>query len=329
MDDPPTERDRVLAAVRDSFADHSGRLQRYIRQPSISAFNEGTDDMSAMIAADIRALGGEAQVVPGIDFPVVYGRIDASAPRTVLIHGMYDTVPANADEWIVPPFEGHRIEYGGLGECFVGRGAEDTKGPMASVLSMIGAHRAAGVSLPVNLILLFEASELASASLPAFIESHLDELREAHVAYWPWHTQRADGTAVAWLGVKGNMMLKLRIRGGVWGGPVDTEAHGLHGIWVANPVQRLAAALASLKTPDEREILVEGFYDPVPAATQDDERLVRELAARVDSAALLREANAVRFKYDSLLEALRAYCLKTEINVSGFQGGTVIESGHL
>ena len=321
-------REGVLRSVRQDFDAHLARLQRYIRQQSISAFNEGIEEMAAMVAADIRELGGEASVVDGVDFPIVYGRIDSGAARTVLIHGMYDTVPAKAEEWTVPPFEARCIQFGDLGECLIGRGAEDTKGPLAATLSMIAAHRSAGVALPVNLILIFEASELASASLPAFVESHLTELREADVAYWPWHTQRADGTPVAWLGVKGNMMLKLRVRGGDWGGPVGNGVHGLHGIWVANPVQRLAAALAGLTTPDGRAIVVEGFYDPVRPSNGEDEELVRRLAERVDPAALLGEAHAHRFKQDTLLDALRAYCLTTEINVSGIRGGTVIEGGH-
>jgi acetylornithine deacetylase/succinyl-diaminopimelate desuccinylase-like protein len=318
----------VLRQADDDFADHLARLQRYIGQHSVSALNDGVAEMAALLAGDIESLGGDAQVVPGVDFPVVFARIDAGAEKTVLIHGMYDTTPADPAEWVSPPFEGLCVDYAELGECIVGRGAEDTKGPMAATLAMIASHRAAGVALPVNLILIFEASELGSASLPSFIDAHLDELRDADVAYWPWHTQRADGTAVAWLGTKGIMTLKMRVRGGAWGGPVDAEAHGLHSIWVASPLHRLVAALASLKTGDDRDIAVAGFYDPVPAPTEQDEKLIAALAQRVDADALLREAGAERFKQDNLLEALRSYCLRTEINVSGVSGGTVIEGGH-
>ena len=326
--DGKSKRDDVLAAAAGDFEVHLARLQRYIRQPSVSAFNDGIEETAAMFADELRSLGGVADVVEGVDFPIVYGRFDAGADRTVLIHGMYDTVPADEQDWVAPPFEARRMTFGDLGECIVGRGAEDTKGPLTSVLSMMDAHRAADVALPVNLILVFEASELASASLPAFIETHLDELRDADVAYWPWHTQRSDGTPVAWLGVKGNMMLKLRIRAGGWGGPVGGEAHGLHGIWVANPAFRLASALATLKTADEKEIRLEGFYDPVRPPSAEEEALVADLARRIDPQALLDEAHARRFKYDTLLDALRAYCFTTEINISGIRSGTVIEDGH-
>ena len=116
----------VLRQASDDFADHLARLQRYIGQRSISALNDGVDEMAAMLAGDIECLGGDAQVVPGVDFPIVFARIDAGAEKTVLIHGMYDTTPANPAEWVSPPFEGQCVDYADLGECIVGRGSEDT-----------------------------------------------------------------------------------------------------------------------------------------------------------------------------------------------------------
>lgn len=320
--------DPVLAAVDTDFEAHLSRLQRHIRQPSISATGEGIAEMTSLLAADIGDLGGVAEVIESVDFPVVVGRFDAGAERTVLIHGTYDTTPANPAEWVSPPFDAAIMQLPGLGDCVVGRGAEDAKSAFAATLSMVAAHRVAGVELPVNLVLLQEASELGSKSLPDFVLRNREALSDVDVAYWPWLTQRPDGTAVAWLGVKGLMTLKLRVRGGDWGGPVGSGVHGLHSIWVANPVHRLAAALASLKSSDDGTILVDGFFDPVRPPSEAEERLVAALASRVDEAALLGEAHARRFKQSSLLEALWAYCFSTEINVSGINGGLVIEGGH-
>ena len=182
--------DAVLAVATQDFERHVARLQRYIRQKSISAERNGNDQMAEMLAADIVALGGRGEVVPGVDFPIVYGRFDVGAPRTVLIHSMYDTTPADEPGWVVPPFEARRMDFEDLGECIVGRGAEDTKGPVAAIFGMIESHRRANRKLPVNLVLLFEASELGSLSLPAFVEKHAEELKVADVAYWPWHTER-------------------------------------------------------------------------------------------------------------------------------------------
>jgi acetylornithine deacetylase/succinyl-diaminopimelate desuccinylase-like protein len=322
------EMDAVLAVANQDFERHVERLQRYIRQKSISAEQNGNDEMAAMLAADIRALGGQGKVVPGVDFPIVYGRFDVGAKRTVLIHSMYDTTPADEADWVVSPFEAQRMDFEDYGECVVARGAEDTKGPVAAIFNMIDSHRRAKVELPVNLILLFEASELGSRSLPPFIEAHTQELKSADIAYWPWHTERPDHTAVVWLGAKGLMTFKLRIRAGDWGGPARADIHGLHSSWIASPAQRLVAALASLKTENDLDVAVEGFYgdqDPVTAA---DEELVQKLAQRLDEKTVLRELGAARFKQDDLASAVRAHCFQSEFNISGLKSGYVIEDGH-
>src|SRR4051812_40754298 len=120
----------VLGRAEEDFEHHVARLQSYIRQPSVSAEKRGLEEMAATLAKEINDLGGVGQSVPGVDFPVVYGRFDVGAPRTMVLHSMYDTTPADEPTWVVPPFEGRRISnYENLGECIVGRGAEDTKGP--------------------------------------------------------------------------------------------------------------------------------------------------------------------------------------------------------
>jgi acetylornithine deacetylase/succinyl-diaminopimelate desuccinylase-like protein len=318
----------VLRAAEAHFEDHVARLQRFIRQPSVSAEARGNDEMAAMLAEEIRGFGGTAAVVPGVDFPIVHGEIDSGARRTVLIHSMYDTTPATEPGWVANPFDAKRMDFENYGECIVARGAEDTKGPVSAVFAMIDSHRRAGIPLPVNLILLFEASELGSASLPPFVRKHRDALRKADVAYWPWHTQRQDGTGVIWLGCKGIVTLKLRVRGGDWGGPVRAEIHGLHSTWIANPIHRLIAALASMRSPGDRDVAIEGFYGAGDAVTPQDEALMNRLLARLDPKIILNEIGALRFKYDNFRDALRAHLFQSEFNVSGIAAGHVIEGGH-
>ena len=318
---------KVLQQADDDLPHHIERLQRYIRQPSISATRVGIDDMAALLADEIDRLGGVGRVVASPEFPIVYGRFDEGAERTVLIHGMYDVTPADEADWVVPPFSAARMALGDLGECIVGRGAEDTKGPLSSVLSMLASFRRAKVPLPANVILVFEASELGSGGLPDFVERHRCELR-ADVAYWPWHTQRLDGTGVAWLGVKGLITLKLRCRGGAWGGPRNGEIHGSHSVWIGNPAQRLIHALASLRTPDDLDVAIDGFDDGKRVPTEDDERLLRVLLQRFSHSEVLRQAGSARFKQDTFEQALRAQCFEPTLNVSGLQAGVVIEDAH-
>ncbi len=320
--------DQVLTAADAHFDAHIARLQRFIRQPSVSAEARGNNAMAAMLVEEIRAFGGVAQAVPGVDFPIVYGRIDSGAACTVLVHSMYDTTPATEPGWVVRPFDAVRMDFEDYGECIVARGAEDTKGPVSAVFAMLDSYKRAGVPLPVNLMLLFEASELGSASLPPFVRAHREELRRADVTYWPWHTQRQDGTGVVWLGCKGIVTFKLRVRAGDWGGPARAEIHGLHSAWIANPTHRLIAALASLKTDRDLDVAIEGYYGAGDPITAEDEALVAALAGRLDPNVILQEVGARRFKQGTFIEALRAHIFQSEFNVSGIAAGHVIENGH-
>lgn len=54
---PNPRLERVSSSVTDGFENHLDRLQRFIRQPSISATSEGIDPMVALLVAEIEALG--------------------------------------------------------------------------------------------------------------------------------------------------------------------------------------------------------------------------------------------------------------------------------
>ena len=73
---------------------------KYIRQPSVSALNQGNEEMAEMLAAEIRGVGGEADIVETSEFPIVFGLIDEGADRTLLCHGLYDVTPAEEPNWI-------------------------------------------------------------------------------------------------------------------------------------------------------------------------------------------------------------------------------------
>lgn len=319
----------ALQQAQHDYESHIERLQRYIRQPSVSAENRGLETMAALLAKEINELGGVGKSVPGVDFPVVYGRFDVGAPRTMIMHSMYDTTPADEPTWVVPPFEARRIDdYENLGECIVGRGAEDTKGPVATIMNAVAAYRAANVPLPCNIIMLFEASELGSKSLPAFVAANADELRGADVCFWPWYTQKSDGTNVVFLRVKGLMTLKLRCRGGAWGGPQNAEIHGAHSTWIANPAHRLVAALACMKSDGDLDVAIDGFYDGSNQPTPEDEVLIKKLARRFNAERALIDLGVTRFKQENVREAIRARCFQSEFNIAGLKSGYVAEGAH-
>src|SRR5436190_1321876 len=80
----------------------------------------------------------------------------------LLIHGHLDVVPANADDWTVPPFSGEVVD-----DCVWGRGAVDMKDFDAMVLSVVRARQRAGVAPRRAIRLVFTADEEAGSGLGA------------------------------------------------------------------------------------------------------------------------------------------------------------------
>ncbi len=87
--------------------------------------------------------------------------VDESLPP-LLVHGHLDVVPANADDWSVPPFAGEVADG-----CVWGRGAVDMKDFDAMVLSVVRARARAGVAPRRPLRLIFTADEEAGSGLGA------------------------------------------------------------------------------------------------------------------------------------------------------------------
>ena len=95
----------VLEHIAARFEPHHlDRVMRYLAQPSISALDIGVRDMAGMLASDLRDLGGMAEVVETAELPVVFGRIDSGAGRTLVLHGLYDVTPADEPAWETDPF---------------------------------------------------------------------------------------------------------------------------------------------------------------------------------------------------------------------------------
>jgi acetylornithine deacetylase/succinyl-diaminopimelate desuccinylase-like protein len=174
----------VAAQIDAHQTQHLDRVRAFIRQPSISADGTGIPAMADLVAATIREIGGEASVMPTAGHPIVLGRLDAGAKRTLLFYGMYDVQPVEGETWMVPPFSGEIVDLPKYGPSMVARGVFNSKGPMAGFFNALDAYRATGQRPPVNVVFLIEGEEeLGSRNLPAFVAAHRDALK-ADAAYF-------------------------------------------------------------------------------------------------------------------------------------------------
>ncbi len=292
---------RVHRQIEQHWPAHLETTREFVRQPSISADGTGMAEMAADVRDRIVALGGESEIIPTPLHPVVWGRIDAGCPHTLLYYGMYDVQPTIGEErdWIVDPFAGELRDLPGLGECLVNRGITNQKGPMIGFFNVLESIKAVGEQLPVNIVFLIEGEEeLGSRSLPAFVREYRDRLK-ADAAFFSMYNQDPTGKVVSYLGVKGILFFELIARGGDWGGPAGNRAiHGSQAVWFGSPAWRLVYALSTMITPDQKHILIDGFYDDVATISPHDEALLHALAPSFTPEEELRENDVRRFKYD-------------------------------
>lgn len=239
--------------------------------------------MSQFLVSELKSLGAHVESRPLGDQPgkqhlqlppVIVARYGSfPSKRTILVYGHYDVQPALKDDgWATEPFE---LTIDDKGRMY-GRGSTDDKGPVLGWLNAIQAHQAAGVELPVNLLMCFEGmEESGSEGLDEFIKKE---------------TQRggffADADAVCisdnyWLGTE-KPCLTYGLRGCNYfsvtiSGPGQDLHSGVFGGTAQEPMTDLVRVLARLVDTDGK-ILIPGIYDTVAPITDDEKALYGDIS---------------------------------------------------
>ena len=109
---------------------HILNVQTDLRQPSVSSWKMGINEMAHRMIDSFRAIGcKEAELVPTDGLPGIWAYHDAGAPKTIVIYMMYDTQPWEKERWSVDPLSATRMPKPPFPEVIVGRGAVNDKGP--------------------------------------------------------------------------------------------------------------------------------------------------------------------------------------------------------
>jgi acetylornithine deacetylase/succinyl-diaminopimelate desuccinylase-like protein len=319
----------IYQYIDSNLEAHLGHLQRWVRQRSISAQNDGIVDMAELLAADLTELGFvDVSLVPTDGHPGVFGYYDAGAEKSLVVYMMYDVQPAD-DNWeIADPFAGTLVENE-LGTVLMARGVSNQKGPQRAFLNAVEATIAASGSLPVNLYVVAEGEEeIGSVHFRQILAPYLDRLRQADGVFFPMNLQASDGSASLNLGVKGIVYFELEARGGESGGPTRSEIHGSYRAVVDSPAMRLVNAIASLTTADANTIAVEGYYDGLRGPTEAEQALINHLTAS-GFFERLREALRVERWIDGLddREAILRYLFEPTMNINGIISGYTGDGG--
>lgn len=272
-----------------------------------------------------------AEVLETDGNPLVFAeRRIPSATRTLLIYSHYDGQPVDPRGWkqkdpFTPIFRGGRLDApeipnGASGPAFdpewrvFGRSASDDKSPIVMLLAAVDALDAAGTHPSVNVKVILDGEEEAgSPSLVPAIGRYKDRL-SADLMVILDGPQHSSGRPTIAYGARGITRVDITVFG-----PRAGVHSGNYGNWIANPAQRLALLLASMK--DERgRILVAGWNEGIAPLTAEE----RTMAAAVpdDAAAMLRTFGVAEPEpaYPRLQDALQYPTLNVRGLVSAFVG---------
>jgi len=309
---------KELSRIDACFPEYLILAQKFIRQPSISLTGEGIAEMVSLLTGELRNIGAEIiNSTPWMDPPVIHARLDYGAPITVLLYGMYDVMPAEEPEWILPPFAGEVRTRPGLGDCLLGRGADNSKGPLAGIVYTIRSMLISSDNLPVNLEIVIEGQEeKGSRNLREFLSQNASLLRHCDMSLFPEFCEYGDNPRV-YLGFKGIVHGQMNISGGDWGGPV-APTHSSNLPWIDSPLWRLVAALNQLASP-RGDYFIQGSKD---LFSSEDHQLITELARNLDIEKELRARNVLHpHVQKDPVDMLKRLLFTTSLNISKLASG--------
>jgi len=316
----------VLAQVPKMHAANIKRLQDWIALPSIAAENrnypQGPQYM-AQLARDAGFTG--VKIMPTSGKPGVFGRIDAGARNTVGIYFMYDVKQFVPEEWSSPPLEGRLVQKEGLGTVCMGRGAVNQKGPENSFLSALMAFKAAGCTLPVNLVLVCEGEEeIGSPHFGEVVRAPevLAELRKCMGVFMPEAGQDRDGGVTVSLGAKGVVELELVSTGEKWGRGPDHDVHSSLEAAVDSPSWHLVQALNTLVQADGHTSAVEGFFELAKPLSDEQKKMIAEHVAKTSESTVKKTLGVKHWVRDTdWLESQMLLESQPTINIEGLVAG--------
>jgi acetylornithine deacetylase/succinyl-diaminopimelate desuccinylase-like protein len=286
-------------------------LADLLRIPSVSAEPAHTGEVvqaAEWIADKVRRSGGEAELVPYGERPMVIGEIrastDAANAPTILCYGHFDVQPpAPLELWESDPFEATIRD-----EWLYARGVADDKGQLWMLLHAAGLLAADG-ALPINIRLVSDGEEeVGGQSIVEFLEQD-DRGADACVIV-DGAMERRDLPAIS-VATRGLAAFNLRVRTG------GRDLHsGMYGNAALNAIHALNQTLTGILPRDGRvpDALRVGIVPPT-----DEERA--GWAKQPTGADVLREAGAVPYDADAADEFYLRTTAESSVDVNGILGG--------
>lgn len=302
-------------------------LQILIRQPSVSAINEGLEECALVLSNMMNKAGIKTellylekpsriknyQVSALTVAPLVYGEVKSKSNpngKTILFYNHYDVQPVDPiDKWDENPFSG-KVE----GNMVFGRGSSDDKGEIITRLKAVEFLLKKTGDVPCNIKFLIEGEEeIGSPNLDKYLLKYAEKFK-CDLVFWESGYIDDKGRAIISLGQKGILNVELKVNGPL------RDVHSSLAVAIENPAWVLVQALSLLYDNNDGKILIDGWFDDVQ---QPSERELKQIAKEFfDGDSFKKEYGVNTFVNDpSGFEQKKSLATAPTCNISGLFSG--------
>ena len=253
-------------------------LQTLIRQPSVSAKNQGLVSCAHVVVQimlkagiDTRLLyldnllkAEQEDIAPAFPTspPLVYGEVRSKSNpngKTILFYNHYDVQPVEPIElWDEDPFSGKVA-----GNFIFGRGSADDKGELITRIKAVEYYLKKTGDVPCNVKFIVEGEEeIGSIHLKKYLSLYRERF-ECDGVIWESGFVDASGRSIISLGQKGILSVEIISKG------PSRDAHSGLAVLIENPAWKLVKILNSVRD-DKGEILIKDWYEEVREFTIEE-----------------------------------------------------------
>ena len=254
-------------------------LQLLIRQPSVSAKNNGMLECSHLVKKIMDKAGIKTELLfplqtegsyksnnfsldPELDthtnlYPLIYGEVQSKANpqgKTLLFYNHYDVQPEDPIElWENKDAFSGKIS----GNYIYGRGSSDDKGELITRIKAVEYLLKSSGDVPCNIKFIVEGEEeIGSPNLEKFLIQNKEKLNCDGVI-WEFGYIDEKERPIIMLGLKGILYVELIAKGGP-----SRDVHSSLATLIENPAWILVDALKCLRDIDGK-ILIKNWYKDV------------------------------------------------------------------
>ena len=290
-------------------------LQILIRQPSVSAKNEGIEKCAKLVQKLLKKSGINSEILrlkKGVA-PIVYGEIKSkqNPKKTMMFYNHYDVQPAEPfDLWTNPPFSGIR-----KGNKIFGRGATDDKGELITRIKAVEACLKTTGDVPCNIKFVIEGEEeTGSAHIEKYLKKYKKKFSNDGVI-WEFGYVDAKNRPIIGLGMKGLLFVELSVKESI------QDAHSSLAVLIKNPAWRLIDAVKTLRD-SSGNILIKDWYKEVTSLSKQDLELIQK--EPFDENVFKKEFGIKSFVGNKKgMDAKKALVAGATCNIAGFVSGYI------